>query len=253
VWDWIEKAAELRSSGIPFVIATVVETKGSVPRGAGAKIIVTRDAFFGTVGGGQLEARVIEDAHAAMARAEDARVPYPLCFKTGQCCGGSVEVLFEVLGLGPELYIFGAGHVGQALARTLHGTPFAVHLVDARPEWLNHPELPKAVHRHGGDWRAFLAAARWSRTQTYAVVMTHEHSLDEEIVAELVVQPARYLGLIGSDTKWQRFVQRLRARGLEQDLIDRVVCPVGAPSGGKAPQEIAINLAADLLNRHYQS
>jgi xanthine dehydrogenase accessory factor len=113
--------------------------------------------------------------------------------------------------------------------------------------------LPKAVVRHQGDWRSFVAAARWDRHETYVLVMTHDHHLDLEIIQDVVKRPARYVGLIGSATKWARFRQSLEKRQFTADEIDRVVCPIGLTQGGKAPQEIAISAAAQLLALHYES
>jgi xanthine dehydrogenase accessory factor len=251
-WDWLKEASRLDAAGVPFALVTVVESKGSTPRAAGAKLIVTAQGdWYGTIGGGQLERLVLDDARKALDAAISAPRRYPLCLRTGQCCGGAVEVMIELMGLGPLLYLFGAGHVGQALACTLTGTPFAVHVIDERAEWLEHPGLPIGVRRHAEPWRAFMEQAPWSRERVYAAVMTHDHQLDLEIVEALLAKPTRFLGLIGSATKWERFQRRLLAMGVNAHDLTRVHCPIGKPLGGKAPHEIAIAVAADLLERHY--
>lgn len=252
MWDWLAQANALKEQGVTFVIVTVVSVKGSSPRDVGAKLIVCADGrFFGTIGGGQLEAQAIEDAKACLEEALNRTKPYPLCFRTGQCCGGAVEVFMEVFGVGPQLYLFGAGHVGQAVCQVLAGTPFAVHLVDARPEWIRHEGIPAQVVRHEEEWDVFVEKARWHADRTYVAVMTHDHALDEAIIASVVKKPARYVGLIGSRTKWQRFERLLEKRGLSEDEIDRVYCPLGLPTGGKAPKEVAVSLAAQLLRVFY--
>ncbi|HZU83779.1 MAG TPA: XdhC family protein, partial [Polyangiaceae bacterium] len=93
--------------------------------------------------------------------------------------------------------------------------------------------------------------ATWSAARTYAVVMTHRHDLDEAIIGQIVQQPARYVGLIGSETKWRRLRERLAARGTPAQALDRVRCPIGVPVGGKLPQEIAVSIAAELLATHH--
>jgi xanthine dehydrogenase accessory factor len=252
LWDWLRKAGELDAAGVPFALVTVVDVKGSAPRAAGAKLIVTASGdWYGTVGGGQLERLILDDARKALDQAISAPRRYPLCLRTGQCCGGAVDVFIEIVGLGPLLYVFGAGHVGQALCSTLAGTPFTVHVIDERPEWREHPGLPAGVRRHGEGWRAFLDAATWDAERTYAAVMTHDHQIDLDIVHALLAKPARFLGLIGSATKWQRFQQRLAGLGAPPQAIARLHCPIGRPTGGKAPREVAISVAADLLERHY--
>ncbi len=94
-------------------------------------------------------------------------------------------------------------------------------------------------------------AARWDEATTYVAIMTHRHDLDQEIVARVVDRPARYIGLIGSQTKWNRFRDRLLARGMPEAKLSRVKCPIGIDVGGKAPQEVAISIAAELLKTHH--
>src|SRR5262249_41851309 len=147
---------------------------------------------------------------------------YPLCFRTGQCCGGAVEAFFEIMNVGPTLYLFGAGHVGQSLCQTLSGTPFHVKVIDPRPEWLHHPALPQNAEAVAGDWRACVETAAWNPELTYVVVMTHEHDLDLDVISAVIRRPARFIGLIGSKTKWDRFRQRLAAQGADPEAVARV-------------------------------
>lgn len=249
--SWLQKASEWERAGEPFVIATVTDAKGSSPRDAGAKMLIALEKTFGTIGGGKLEQAVIEDARASLRDALARTVPYPLCFRSGQCCGGAVDVFFEVVGVGPRLYLFGAGHVGQAVSHVLAKTPFQVHVADSRPEWLDHPDLSPLAIRHGEPWQSFCNAAYWSKEKTFVAIMTHDHALDEDLVFDLVKRPMRYLGLIGSQTKWQRMRRRLKERGLSDADLERVECPLGLPIGGKMPQEVAISLAARLLEIHH--
>jgi xanthine dehydrogenase accessory factor len=253
MWNWIGKAHELSSAGQRFAMVTVVDTKGSSPRDAGAKMIVLPDgAFFGTIGGGQLEHLAIQDAVEALAESVSGRKKYPLCFRAGQCCGGGVEVYIELAGVCPQLYIFGAGHVGQALAQTMTGTPFQIHLIDERAEWVARvPGSGVIVHQE--DPRKFLATAGFDRHWSYIVVMTHDHFLDLDLIAKLAEMPARFLGLIGSRNKWEKFTQRLEHLGLGPDAVNRIECPVGLSLGGKAPAEIAISIGARLLQVLHES
>ncbi len=251
MWNWFEKLAQLNADGIRAVVVTVIESTGSTPRNAGAKMVVCADAFYGTIGGGHLEMLAIEDARKVLSEEKSKKIRYPLGAKTGQCCGGAVELFFEPFSTGPELYLFGAGHVAQALARTLIGTPFRVHVIDPRPEWIGHSLLPAEVKRHDCRWDEFVSDAVWSSANTYVAVMTHEHAMDQDIIADVVKRSARYIGLIGSRSKWERFKQRYDVRGTESALFEKVHCPIGVPVGGKAPQEIAISVAAALLKEHY--
>jgi xanthine dehydrogenase accessory factor len=212
-------------------------------------IVLGDGTFSGTIGGGHLEQLALVDARACIERGAASAFRYPLGATAGQCCGGVVEIFVDVLSVGPRLYLFGAGHVAQALCRVLAGTPFVVHAVDEREEW--SAALPAEVHRHATPWDVFAREAEWSAERTYVAIMTHRHDLDEAIVADVVTRPARYLGLIGSLTKWRRFRDRLEARGVSKDALDRVKCPIGLDVGGKSPQEVAISVAAELLGVHH--
>src|SRR5690349_15410871 len=133
--SWIDKLAELSRTDVPHALCTITAVQGSAPREPGAKLIACTDGtFFGTVGGGHLEELVLADARAAIAAGTSVSRRYPLGAKAGQCCGGVVDVFIEVLGLQPVVHVFGAGHVGQALANVLSGTRFSMHVVDERPE-----------------------------------------------------------------------------------------------------------------------
>jgi len=250
MWPWLRSLEEVGETGASAALVTVVRCSGSTPSAPGAKMVVgAGGAASGTIGGGHLEQLVITDALACMSAGEGKMFRYPLGASAGQCCGGVVEVFVDVLGAGPTLYLFGAGHVGQALCRVLAGTPFVVHAVDERDEWID--ALPAEVRRHKTPWDVFAPEAAWSAERTYVAIMTHRHDVDEAIVADVVGRPARYVGLIGSTTKWRRFRDRLEARGVAAAALDRVRCPIGADLGGKTPPEVAISVAAELLAVHH--
>ncbi len=252
MWDWITRCSELRAKGESFVLVTVTDCSGSAPREPGAKMIVLGSGeFYGTIGGGHLEQLAIEDARKCLAEGASKQIRYPLGAKTGQCCGGVVGLFVEVIGLGPRLYLFGAGHVGQAVCRTLVGTPFQVHVVDDRPEWIESDQLPRETVKHACEWDEFAKAAEWNPDRTYVAIMTHRHDTDQEILADVIKRQAKYVGLIGSESKWERFKQRLTARGVAEAELARVKCPLGLDIGGKAPQEVAVSLASELLRIYY--
>ncbi|MCM2324013.1 MAG: xanthine dehydrogenase accessory protein XdhC [Oligoflexia bacterium] len=256
MWNWIGKLAELTAEGAPVAIVTVTRCSGSTPRETGAKMLVLpQGEFFGTIGGGALEQEVLQEARRCLAEGTSRTLHYPLHASVGQCCGGVVELLVEVVNQGPSLHIFGAGHVGRALCKTLQDTAFQVHLVDERAEWLHSSELPTAAQRHA-DWKAVIEErgkpGGWDAKNSYVVIMTHEHDLDFDILSRLLGQPLRYLGMIGSQSKWKSFQARLTKAGATPEQIARIHCPMGLPTGGKAPQEIAISIAAELLQTHYE-
>jgi xanthine dehydrogenase accessory factor len=246
-WDWISALQELKKTSEPAALVTIIKAKGSTPRDIGTKILVTEKEFYGTIGGGQLEELVIQQAREVLrTRQAPERIPFPLCLKANQCCGGFVEVFVETINTGPQLLIFGAGHVGQAIAKTLEGSPFQVHMIDPRTEWLT--KTPSSVTQHECKGFDFIESfPQWSSEKTYAVVMTYDHDLDQALIEKLTSQKTKYLGLIGSKTKWQRFQKRLLENGLTAETLEKVRCPIGLPIGGKTPAEVAISFAAEIV------
>ncbi|MGZ3745228.1 MAG: xanthine dehydrogenase accessory protein XdhC [Pseudobdellovibrionaceae bacterium] len=252
-WDWISVLQTLKQKSQPLALVTIINAKGSTPRDIGTKIIVTDQEFHGTIGGGQLEAVLIEKARELLKSSQTAeRVPVPLCLKANQCCGGFIEAFIEILHNGPQLLIFGAGHVAQAIAHTLQGTPFQLHMVDAREEWLE--KASSSVIKHQDSGAEFINQySHWSCEKTYSVVMTYDHDLDQDLIERLLPKETKYLGLIGSKTKWQRFQGRLLEKGLTMEHLRKVRCPIGLPLGGKTPQEVAISFAAEIIQIHNET
>lgn len=248
-WNWIDRLGELQSHGQCFALCTICNTQGSTPREIGAKMIVFANATIeGTLGGGRLESEVTRNALECLSMQRSQKFCYPLGAKLGQCCGGTVEVLIECPHPPHNLYIFGAGHVGQAVCETMKDTGFKLHLVDERKEYLFSPRIADSVERHAQGWELFVDQADWNGQSTFAVVMTHRHDLDESIVEEILRRPAKYIGLIGSKTKWDRFRRRYQARNICDEDIARVKCPAGIAGLGRSPKAVAISIAAEILS-----
>lgn len=249
--------------GEPAVLVSVAETRGSTPREAGAGMVVTGQEVTGTIGGGQLEWRAIEAAREMLAGEEAAaELSLPLGPALAQCCGGHVELhlarlaaeqrapLEEALERGqrnlPLVALFGAGHVGRAVARALEPLPCRLVWMDSRKNEFPARLPDNATQRLAPDMLAEAAALPQG---AFWLVMTHSHPLDLDIVeAALRRDDPAWLGLIGSDTKRARFASQLRARGVPQERLDRLTCPIGiAGIEGKAPAVIAASVAAQLL------
>ena len=144
MWNWLSKLEEFRAEeGRPVAAVTVTQVTGSTPREPGTKMLVLGDGtFFGTIGGGRLEQMAIADAIAALEEGKSKVIRYPLGAKTGQCCGGVTELFFEILNDGPQLIIFGAGHVARAVCRTMNGTAFQSRVIDEREDWVSSKAIP---------------------------------------------------------------------------------------------------------------
>lgn len=225
----------------------VSETRGSTPRETGAEMIVGPRTIAGTIGGGALEYMAIDRARQMLARGEvEAVMDLPLGPEIGQCCGGRVILTLDRLPATPlppppDVLIFGAGHVGRALARALLPLPVAPRLIDSRAD-----ELALAC-----GLPATLAAipeseVRRARPGTAFVVMTHDHALDFLIAAEALARPdAAYVGMIGSRTKRAMFDRHAARMGAP---TARLVCPIapGAPRD-KRPAVIAAFAAAEIM------
>jgi xanthine dehydrogenase accessory factor len=250
---WLDALSRLSARGEPAVLITVLRADGSTPREAGAKMVVTTGGIHGTIGGGHLEMEATRTAREMLGAPPAAEAPPPLSRdfglgpSLGQCCGGSVTLLFEAI-LPPawRVALFGAGHVGRALVRLLGDLPCRVDWFDSRPG-----EFPGALP---GNVRAVVADEPEGEVPDLPpgcdlVVFTHSHDLDQAIVAAALRRhDLGYLGLIGSRTKRARFEARLRERGFAAEDLARIVCPIGLPGvGGKGPAEIAIAVAAQLL------
>jgi xanthine dehydrogenase accessory factor len=143
--------------------------------------------------------------------------------------------------------MFGAGHVGQAVARALEPLPFRVTVIDERPEFATRERFPAAHEVLAGDPIATLGGVTTSADSTYALVFTHSHKRDIEIVSVLLGRPLRYLGMIGSRTKWARFRAALLEHGVKEADLGRITSPIGIGVGGKEPEEIAVSVVAQLL------
>ncbi len=247
--DWIEALGALKTRREPAVLVTVVRASGSTPREAGCKMVVTADRLYGTIGGGHLEFRALEIARELLA--DGTAVPslreFPLGPALGQCCGGAASLLFEpVLPPGLTVALFGAGHVGRALAHVLATLPAQVVWIDPRAaEFPDH--VPSNVEVRVSALPVHEVASLPAGAQV--LIMTHSHQLDLDLVdAALGRLDFASVGLIGSLTKRARVVKRLGLRGHGTEAISRLLCPIGiAGAGGKHPAEIAISVAAQIL------
>lgn len=258
-----QAALEWLAAGRPVILARVALAEGSAPREAGAAMAIAAETAVGTIGGGNLERRVLEAARLMLVDdVGTARLAFPLGPALGQCCGGRVELdlvrlqpedaatleagMRAAAAAWPQVVIFGAGHVGRALASSLEPLPCRVAVVDERAE-----ELARLQTRHAGRHLRPLDAHAIDVVPPggYALVMTYSHPLDLDLVeAGLKRGDLAWLGLIGSATKRARFVRQLRARGLAPERIERLVCPIGIGGiEGKEPAVIAAATTAQLL------
>ena len=247
-----EQLVALERENTSFVLVVLVETLGSTPQDPGAKMLVTTAGRqVGTVGGGRVEAQAIALAQEMLAAAgpEPRFVNWTLKTDVGMTCGGSVKLYFEphiAAGAAWPIAIFGAGHVAQALLRVLLPLPCSVTVCDSRAEWLE--QLPPArnlrVVRH--DNPAELVATLPARS--FVLCMTKGHSSDLPILQRALGEhDFPFVGAIGSDAKAAVLRRELIAAGLPPDRAKKFHCPLGLDFGTNHPHEIALSIAAQLL------
>jgi len=250
--DWIERLSELRAEGRPCALVVVTGVKGSGPREAGARMVVSGGQLvFGTIGGGNLEKLGIEHATELLKSksAVSESVAYPLSEAVGQCCGGEVTLFYETFPwTRRKVAIFGAGHVAQALGGLANYLAADVVLIDPRDEHEIQPKMPSPR-----PYELLLVDNPEEEIDALpddalVLVMTHNHALDLEIIARAIRRDFAYLGLIGSERKWARFTKRLESRGFTAAEIAKVRCPIGVSKHSKEPTAIAISTAAELLD-----
>lgn len=247
--NWISALAELQRSGEPCVLVTIIEERGSTPRNAGSKMVVSAERLYDTIGGGHLEYRAQAIAREMLAaRTQDTRLErFSLGASLGQCCGGATVLLFEPMGQ-PQAHIavFGAGHVGRALVPLLASLPCRVRWIDSREH--EFPALlPDGVEKVVND--EVLDEVERMPPGSHFIVMTHNHPLDLELTAAILARnDFAYFGLIGSKTKRAKFEHRMAEHGIDAARFPEMTCPMGV-SGitDKAPAMIAVAIVAQLL------
>jgi xanthine dehydrogenase accessory factor len=242
------------SAGGTGILCTVAGSEGSTPRDLGAAMWVRPDgSISGTVGGGPLEYAVIGKA-LEMLKEGSGPVLHKAVLREAEsageaACGGEAVILMEPLGREAEVVVFGAGHVGKALARAAAGAGFRVTVWDEREEYANPEALP---------WGKVVACPLEEAYErgivlhgsSYAVVVTRGHALDASVVRSLEGRPLAYLGLIGSRRKIEAVRENLLRQGVSQSHLDRVFQPVGLPIGAETPEEIAVSILSEIIAVH---
>lgn len=252
--NWIELLNDFKKKREPIALVTVTKCLGSTPCVVSSRMIVTKKKkIFGTIGGGKLEFLAIDEAIISLKENRIIELTYTLGPEFEQCCGGKVELIIEPMNQSPELFLFGAGHIGIEICQILKDTPFQVSLIDSRKDWISNLDLDKSVTSctvDTNDFKTFKDAVYWGNN-CYVLVMTHDHTIDFDIIAMALQNETKFLGLIGSKTKRVRFNNMLVNELSIKEGMDNVVCPIGIDIGGNSPKEIAISIVAQLLKIHH--
>lgn len=245
-----QELVNVTSKGERAVLATIISSRGSAPRKAGAKILIKKDGtFVGSVGGGGVEREVQEKAFEVMNSGEPQIVHFDLSGKEktlAMICGGQMDVFLEPILPSATLYLFGAGHISQSTAVMAKMLGFRVVVIDPRPEYNNSERFPDADALVVDEYDRAFSKLNVGE-DSYVVIYTTGHVVDEQCLQFAVGTKAKYMGMIGSKKKAKEVKGRLLQKGISQQQLDRVHSPIGLEIGAETPEEIAISILAEII------
>jgi xanthine dehydrogenase accessory factor len=245
-----QAVAEVERNNLLAALCTVVRSRGSTPRRAGSKMLVYADgSLLGSVGGGEMEGRVIAEARQAMQDGKARLVEYEMSDPSRGdpgVCGGQMEIYVEPLIPKPTLVLVGAGHVGKAVVHLASWLGFRVVVSDDRAEYCTPEAVPGADEYHPvalAELASRLAINPW----TYFVLTTRGVDIDVPGIPSLLESPAAYIGIIGSRRRWNTTRQQLLDKGLPEEALKRIHSPMGLELQAETPEEIAVSIMAEII------
>jgi xanthine dehydrogenase accessory factor len=246
-----EEIVKLQREGRRGAVATIVNSRGSIPSFQSAKMLIRDDgSIAGTIGGGCVEAEVWQAAREVISEEKPRTLSFDLNqdpkYDTGLVCGGTLEIFIEPVLPMPLLYIFGAGHVALELFKTARNAGFDCIVADDRDAYANSERFPNALQVIAKDFNEVFAEISPSES-SYIVICTRGHRDDMRILRWAVQSPTRYIGMVGSKRKAITVFRELTREGLDPALFDRVHSPVGLDIGAITPEEIAVSIVAELI------
>lgn len=242
---------DAQNDGIASALATVIETSGSMPRHTGSKMLIYADkSIVGTIGGGAMEAKVINTAQTVISSGKARTETYQLNnLEDGDpgICGGTAKIFIEPIQLSPQLLVIGGGHVGKAVAELGQWVGFRVILSDDRPEFCNPdyiPDLDGYVVCKPSDILEYVSVNQY----TYIVAVTRGLPIDVDLFPPLLQTEAPYIGLIGSRRRWSLTKEALKSKHqLMNEQLSRIRAPIGLELEAETPKEIAISILAEIV------
>ena len=246
-----EKILEWSRAGKRVAVVSIVDTLGSTPRKPGTKMLVSDQMeLFGTIGGGCVEADIIFAAREVLKTLKPRLVHVDIKAKKAEeidmLCGGEITLYVEPVMPDYQLLICGGGHISKALANVCSGLDFKMIVTDDRPQFANKQRFPMADKAVCSPFEEIGQHIDLTR-ETFCVVVTRGHSGDEVCLRQLLRSPAAFIAMIGSRSKWASVKRHLLDDGYTEEQVDRVVSPAGLDIGSITPEEIAIAIAAQLV------
>jgi len=249
--DIFDELGQLKESGRPFVLVTIVRTKGSSPREPGAKMLVLPDgSIHGTIGGGNFEKFVIEESLSLFTGETGSSLKHFRFAQSGEdstemCCGGEAEVFMERFGKPKQLVVFGGGHVGSALVRLASDSPFQMTVVDDRKDILDRYPAGVTTILTDSEYQSCLPELD---SGCFVVIVTRLHKIDRDVLEIVLKSDSAYVGMIGSKAKVAKLFKSLEQSGVTKDTLATVHAPIGLNIGAEGPYEIAVSIMAELLS-----
>jgi len=246
----LRELSDAVQNGHPVVLATIVATNRSVPRHAGTKMLVYPDGrLTGTVGGGEMESRVIEEARAAFGSRRPQLLDYALLDPARGdpgVCGGEVHIYLEPYMPAHTILVIGGGHVGRAIVDLADWLGYRTVVIDDRPERMTEAEMPNAGQRLVGSITGVLADLDVTEDTSVAVV-TRSVDKDAEAIPLLLDTPARYIGVMGSERRWREVQSKLAEASLDPSRLERVHAPIGLDINAETLEEIAVSVLSEII------
>ena len=254
-----EKILELNDNGVPGVLVSVSQKEGHGPQVSGAKMLVTQNKkYFGTIGGGELEFIARKEAEKIFDTCKNMHKKYILnendkvvnAVKTNMVCGGAITLFYEFIGFAPKVFIFGAGHIGQALVQYLKPLGYNLTLFDSREEYQNTAgDVPVHII---DDYDKYLSENDLP-DDSYVMIMTHSHQIDYAVLKKIYESQhnLKYIGLIASKRKVKLMMEKLQEDLSNTPNLGILYTPIGLSIGGTTPHEIALSIAAEVQSVKY--
>ncbi len=245
-----DSLAGLSANGASAALCVIVRTQGSTPRRVGSKMLVFSDGRTeGTIGGGEMESKVIAEALEALAEGKPRLLEYSMV-DPGRgdpgVCGGTLEIYVEPVNPEPTLVVVGAGHVGKAVAHLAKWLGFRVAVCDDRPEFCTPENVPDADAYYPVPLEELPQQMKIT-SSTYLVLTTRGVPLDVAGLPAIMEHPAGYVGVIGSRRRWETTRKQLLEAGLPEEKLSRIASPMGLELNAETPEEIALSIMAEIV------
>lgn len=242
-----EKIIEAQKSNSETALCIVVNTRGSTPQKCGAKMLVHEDgSICGTIGGGNLEKKVTENALKVIKNKQPEFFRHDLLHQHNMCCGGTMEIYIEPIMKKNKLYIFGAGHTGQALAKFASDFDFEIFLIDDRKEYLNNNNI-EGTNKMNLPFSQALNLLPFDNN-TFIAILTYKHEIDRDILAFCLKKPHAYIGMIGSKRKIEITKKMFSdAKIATEDELKEIDMPIGINISAQSPEEISVSILAKMI------